>query len=70
MEFSEDGMKMFVAGSDNEGTEFFSGIGDDEKVNEGNGRGTFKDWVSAIVDGGMGCWTELAWREASVVVKV
>ena len=49
---------------------FFSRIGDDEKVNEGNGRGTFKDRVFEIVDESMGFWTEVAWRETSVEVRV
>ena len=70
MGVSEDGMKMFVAGSDNEGTKICSGIGDDEKVNEGNGIGTFEDWVSAIVDESMGCWTETTRIGAYVEVKV
>ena len=49
---------------------FCSGIGDDEKVNEGNGRGTFEDWVSTIVDESMGCWTEIARIGVDVEVKV
>ena len=48
----------------------FSGIGDDEKVNEGSGRGTFKEWVSTIVDESMGCGTEVAGIGADVEVKV
>ena len=47
-----------------------SGIGDDEKVNEGNHRGTFKDWISAIVDESMGCGIEVARIGANVEVKV
>ena len=70
MEMSEDGMQMFVAGSDNEGIRILLGIGDDEKVNEGNGRGTFKEWVSAIVDESMGCETEVAGIGADVELKV
>ena len=55
MEFLGNGMQVFVAGCDDEGNEIRSGIADDERVNEGNCIGTFKDWVSPIVDGGMGC---------------
>ena len=43
-------MKMFVFGSDDEGAKIHSGIGDDERMNEGNCRGTFKDWAFATVD--------------------
>ena len=70
MEVSENGKEMFAVGSDNEGTIIFSWIGDDEKVNEGNGRGDFKDQISAIVDESMGCWTEIARIGADVEVKV
>ena len=70
MEFSDDGMQIFYARSDNEGTRILLGIGDDEKVNEGNGRGTFKYWISVIVDESMGCWTEIARIGADVEVKV
>ena len=63
-------MQMFVARSDDEGTKIFSGISGDEKMNDGNGRGTFNYWVSAIVDGIMRCWDELAWRKARVVVNL
>ena len=70
MEILGNGMQVFVDGSDDEGNKICLGIVDDERVNEGNCRGTFKEWVSAIVDGGMGCCTELAWRETCVVVKV
>ena len=63
-------MQMFAARSDDEGTKIFSGISDDEKMNDGNGRGTFNDWVSAIVDGIIRCWAELAWRKARVVVNL
>ena len=54
MEVSRNGMKMFAAGSDDEGAKFFSGIGNNEKMNDGNGRGTFKEWVFATIDGSMG----------------
>ena len=70
MEVSEDQMKMFAAGSDNEGTKILSRIGDDKNVNEGNGGGTFKEWVSAIVDESMGCETEVAGIGADVELKV
>ena len=60
MGISQNGMQMFVVGSDDERTKIHSGIGDDERMNEGNCRGTFKDRVSATVDGSMGCWTKLA----------
>ena len=70
MEVSRNGMKMFAAGSDDEGAKFFSGIGNNEKMNDGNGRGTFKEWVFATIDGSMGFWDEVAWIEASVVAKV
>ena len=63
-------MRILATGSDDEGTKIRSGIANDERVNEGNCRGTLKDRVSTTIDGGMGCWTELAWREADVVVKV
>ena len=63
-------MQMFAARSDDEGTKIFSGISGDEKMNDGNGRGTFNDWVSAIVDGSMGCWPELVGIEADVEFKV
>ena len=55
-----------MAGSDDEGTKIFSRIDDDERINEVNCRGTFKDWVYAIVDGSMGCWNEMAWVELGV----
>ena len=70
MEVLEKGMQMFAVGSDDEGTKIRSRIGDDERMNECNCRGTFKYWASATVDGSMGCWTKLVWREAGVVVKV
>ena len=69
MEVSQDGMQMFSIGSDNDGTRILLGITDDEKVNEGNGRGTFKDWVFAIVDESMGCGTEEAGMGVDVEVK-
>ena len=49
MEILENGMKMFAVGSDDEGTKIRSGISDDERVNEVNCRGTFKDWDSVII---------------------
>ena len=49
MEILENGMKMFAAGSDDEVTKIRSGINDDERVNEVNCRGTFKDWDSVII---------------------
>ena len=70
MEVSEDGIQRFVARSDNEGTGILSGIGDDEKVNEGNGIGNFKDWVSALVYESMGCETEVYGIGSDVEVKV
>ena len=70
MEVSKDQMKMFAAGSNNEGTKILSRIGDDKNVNEGNGRGSFKEWVSAIVDESMGCETEVARIGADVELKV
>ena len=70
MDVLGNGMQNFAAGSDDEGTKIDSGIGDNERMNKGNWRGTFKDWVYAIVDGGMGFWTEMDWREAGVVVRV
>ena len=70
MEVSKDGMQMLSIGSDNEGTRILLGIGDDEKVNEGNGRGSFKHWVSAIVDESMGCETEVDRIGTGVEVKV
>ena len=42
MEILENGMKMFAVGSDDEGTKIRSRIVDDERVNEGNCRGTLK----------------------------
>ena len=48
-------MQMFVAGSEDEGAKIRSGIGDDVRMNEGNCRGTFNYWVSATVNGSMGC---------------
>ena len=69
MEMSEDGMQMFVAGSDNEGIRILLGVGDDEKVNESSGRGTFKEWVSTIVDESMGCGTEVVGIRVDVEVK-
>ena len=50
MEVSEDGMQIFVAASDYEGTKICSRIVDGEKVNDSNCRGNFKDRVSARVD--------------------
>ena len=41
-----------------------------KRVNEGNGRGNFKEWVSAIVDESMGCETEVARIGADVELKV
>ena len=70
MAFSEDGMQIFAAGSDDEGTKILLGISDGEKVNEGNCRGILKDWVSAIVDESMGCGSEVAGIGADVKVKV
>ena len=70
MEVSENGMQMFVVGSDVEGTKIRLGIGDDERMNEVNCKGTFNDWVSATVDESIGFWTEMAWIEAGVEVKV
>ena len=61
---------MLEVGSEDEGTKICSGMVDDERVNEGNCKGSFKDWVSAIVDRCMGCKTGLPWREAGVVVKM
>ena len=63
-------MQMFVARSDDEGTKIFSGKSGDEKMNDGNGRGNFNDWVSATIYGNMRCWAELAWREARVMVNL
>ena len=61
---------MFATGSNNEGTKILSRIGNDKNVNEGNGRGSFKEWVSAIVDESMGCETEVAGIGADVELKV
>ena len=50
MEVSRNGMKMFAAGSYDEGTKFFLGIGNNEKMNDGNGRGTFNNrWKHVIL---------------------
>ena len=70
MEVSENGMRMLAAGSDDQGTKIISGIANDERMNEGNCRGTFKEWVSAIVDESMGCETEVAGIGADVELKV
>ena len=70
MEVSGDGMWTLAAGSDNEGTKIFSVIDDDERVNEGNCRGIFKDQVFARVDWNMGGWTEIGMIGADVKVKV
>ena len=70
MEVLENGMQMFAAGSDDGGTKICSRIGDNERMNEGNYRGTFKYQVSVTVDGSMGCWTEMDEIEADVKVKV
>ena len=70
MEVLEDGMQIFAVESDNEGTRILLGIGDDEKVNEGNGIGTSKEWLYAIVDEIMGCGIEVARIGADVDVKV
>ena len=61
---------MLTVGSDDQDTKICSGIADDERMNEGNCRGNFKGWVSATVDGRMGCWNELVGIEADVEVKV
>ena len=61
---------MLAAGSDEEGNKIPSGIVDDERMNQGNYRGTFKDQVSATVYERMGCCTELVGIEADVEVKV
>ena len=55
MEVSKNGMLMFANGSDDEGTRILSGMGDDEKMNEGNCRGVFEYWISTTEDGSMGC---------------
>ena len=46
---------MLMAKSDDEGNITFSRILEYDKANEGKCRGIVKDWVTAIVDGGMGC---------------
>ena len=46
---------MLMAESDNEGNITRSGIIEYDKTIEGKCRGIVKDWVTAIVDGGMGC---------------
>ena len=46
---------MPASGSDDKGTKICLGIADDERMNEGNYRGTFRDWFSATIDGRMGC---------------
>ena len=46
---------MLMAKSDDEGNITRSGITEDGKTNECKCRGRVKDWVPAIVDGGMGC---------------
>ena len=66
MKVSGNGMQMFAARSDDEGNKIRSWIDDDERMNQGNCRGTFKDWVSAIVDGSMGCRALLAGIEIDV----
>ena len=70
MEFLENGMLLFAAGSDDEGTKIHSRMGDDENMNEGNCKGTFKDWVSAMVDGSIGCWAKTVGIGADVEVQV
>ena len=45
-------------------------IDDDERVNEGNCRGIFKDSISVRVDSNMGGWTEIGMIGADVKVKV
>ena len=49
MEVSNNGMQMFAVGSNDKGTKICSGIDDDERVNEVNCRGTFKDRDSVII---------------------
>ena len=70
MEVLGNGMQKFAAGSDDESTNIFLGIADDEKVNEGNCRGTFKDWFSVILYGSMGGWTDIDGIGAYVNLKV
>ena len=46
---------MLMAESDDEGNITRLGIIEDDKTNEGKCRGIVKDWVPAIMDGGMAC---------------
>ena len=46
---------MLMVESDDEDNITLLGIAEDDKTNEGKCRGIVKDWVTAIVDGGMGC---------------
>ena len=41
MEVSENGREMFAVGNEDGATKFFSRVGDDEKVKEGNCRQIF-----------------------------
>ena len=66
MEVSENGREMFAVGNEDGATKFFSRVGDDEKVKEGNCRGIFMGWVSTEVDGSMG---KLDGIETEVEVK-
>ena len=50
---------MFVAGSDDEATKVHSGMGDDEKVKEGNCRGVLREWVPTTIYESMEGWNEV-----------
>ena len=60
---------MLMVESDDEGNITHSRIAEDDKTNEGKCRGIVKDWVTAIVDGGMGCRSGLIGMETGGEIK-
>ena len=60
---------MLMVESDDEGNITLSGIAEDDKTNEGKCRGIVKDWVTAIVDGGMGCRSRMFGKETNGEIK-
>ena len=58
-----------MAESDYKGNITLSGITEDDKTSEGKCRGKVRDWVLAIVDGGMGCRYGLIGMETGGEIK-
>ena len=60
---------MLMVESDDEGNITLLGIAEDDKTNEGKCRGIVEDWVTAIVDGVMGCRYILIGMETGGEIK-